>query len=663
MSNVRNLLLATAGAAGGAGLDVDDVYSNFHYLGNGSSNTITNNLDLSTEGGLVWIKKRSGNASHFLFGSDRDANNKALLTNNDGSYYGTSYSVTHSTTGFAISSTTSGDVNESNHEYCSWSFRKAPKFFDVVTYTGTSSAKTVNHNLGSVPGMIIIKCTSGTGNWRVYHRGLDGGNAPEDYVISLNLTNAQNDSSSYWNDTAPTSTQFTVGGDDDVNDFGDTYVAYLFAHNDGDGGFGAASDQDIIKCGAYVGGGSSDVSVNLGFKPQWLLFKSYTTSEDWFIVDSSRRWNGYGQADHLKPRLISSEGEFDGGSAGVRLTATGFTMTGNSNDNNGETDGYIYVAIRHGPLAEPSSSSGFFAAQVRSGNSGDPLIAPSSPSFKSDFITIRKRDAGEDTQAHIRSIGNQYHRTNSSIGASNAESSFGLKWQAEGFKINTNNAAYNGNGTNNYIDLFWRQAPSYFDIIGYKGTGSNRTVSHSLGVAPDMIWFKQEDGNGEWEVYHSGVGATKALRLNSSGDPSTNSGYFNNTAPTASVFTVGTLSDVNGNGNKFTALLFGTLAGVTKVGSYTGNGNDSQTIDCGFTNSSKFVLIKNTAPGGDWVYIDTTRGLVAGDDARILFNDYDVETSGNDVIDPANSGFATASGASNLFNNNGDLYVFYAIAA
>ena len=218
MTASKIVLGAASGAAGGAGLDVDEVYSNFHYLGNGSSNTITNNLDLSTEGGLVWIKKRSGNASHFLFGSDRDANNKALLTNTDLAYYGTSYSVTHSSTGFAISSTTAGDVNESNHEYCSWSFRKAPKFFDVVKVSSTSAgSNTVSHSLGQTPGMIISKRTSSTSEWYVWHRSNSTG------ALALNSSNATSAYNApqfvFGNGTSvvqPTSTELTFyssGGD------------------------------------------------------------------------------------------------------------------------------------------------------------------------------------------------------------------------------------------------------------------------------------------------------------------------------------------------------------------------------------------------------------------------------------------------------------------
>lgn len=120
-----------------------------------------------------------------------------------------------------------------------------PLSFDCVTYTGTGVAKAIAHNLGSVPGMIIVKNTSNTANWRVYHRstGELGG-------MVLNDTSAFADFAGYWNDVSPTDTEFTVGWNNEVNADTQTYVAYLFAHNDsGDGEFGPDGDQDIIKCG------------------------------------------------------------------------------------------------------------------------------------------------------------------------------------------------------------------------------------------------------------------------------------------------------------------------------------------------------------------------------------------------------------------------------
>jgi hypothetical protein len=143
-------------------------------------------------------------------------------------------------------------VNGNGSTYASWTFRKAEKFFDVVTYTGTGVARTVPHNLGSVPGCIIVKNIDTPTNWAVYHVGVDVA-APENYKLELNGTAARQAGSGTWDNTAPTSSEFTVGTNNSAS--GDNYVAYLFAHDAG--GFGDSGDESVVKCGSYTGTGAT----------------------------------------------------------------------------------------------------------------------------------------------------------------------------------------------------------------------------------------------------------------------------------------------------------------------------------------------------------------------------------------------------------------------
>jgi hypothetical protein len=240
MASKKKLLQAAAGSAGGAGLDVDEVFSTYLYDGTGSAQTITNGIDLSGEGGLVWIKGRmAGGFSHYLFDTERGVTK--YIRSNETNAEGTD---SNSLTAFNSNGFSVGSANITNYntgDFVSWTWRKAPKFFDVVTYSGNSTAgRTVSHSLGSVPGMIIVKTTNASDDWRVYHRGVDSSN-PENYVMYLNDTRARVDAPR-WNDTAPTSTEFTLGSDSSVNGSGRTYVAYIFAHNNSDGGFGPDSD-------------------------------------------------------------------------------------------------------------------------------------------------------------------------------------------------------------------------------------------------------------------------------------------------------------------------------------------------------------------------------------------------------------------------------------
>jgi hypothetical protein len=214
MADLLTNLAAAAGAAGGENLYIEDTFSTYLYTGNNTTQTITNGIDLAGEGGLVWIKARSGTyptGYHVLNDTVRGPA-KALFTNTTGGQNTSASLLTAFTsTGFSVGDST--DVNGGTTNIASWTFRKAAKFFDVVTYTGTNSAgsQTLSHSLGSVPGSIIVKRTDSAGNWRIFHRSLGATQA-----LAF-TTGAAGTSSSYWNDTAPTDTQFTVGPD--LNDY------------------------------------------------------------------------------------------------------------------------------------------------------------------------------------------------------------------------------------------------------------------------------------------------------------------------------------------------------------------------------------------------------------------------------------------------------------
>jgi hypothetical protein len=136
---------------------------------------------------------------------------------------------------------------------------------------------------------------------------------------------------------------------------------------------------------------------------------------------------------------------------------------------------------------------------------------------------------------------------------------------------------------------------------------------------------------------------------------------WNDTAPTETVFSVGTNTQVNGSGNNLIAYLFATIPGVSKVGSYTGNGS-SQTIDCGFTSGARFILIKRTDSTGDWYVWDTARGIVTGNDPHLSLNTTAAEVTSDDSIDPESSGFIVNQLAATNINVSAASYIFYAVS-
>ena len=657
MNISTKLLKAAAGAAAGAGLDIDEIFNTFVYNGNNSTQTVTNNIDLSNEGGLVWIKNRStASTNHSLFDTESGATGGSRLRSNlsNGLHnFSGSAVFTTSSTGFALNSTASQDLNDGSDKYVSWTFRKAPKFFDVVTYTGDgTNGRSVSHNLGTTVGMIILKRTdSGSSDdWQVFHR----------YATNkrweLNNTDA-GAATTLWG-SGPTSTNFTVDNASFSNENGATYVAYLFAHNNNDGEFGPNQDQDIIKCGSFTGTSSGEVSVNLGFEPQFIIYKlaNNTNSGDndnWRMHDVMRGWD-VNNRQLLNPNQNAAESSLSNtGGYEIKPTATGFIHEGHAGSSGSN---YIYMAIRRGPLAAPEDATKVFAIDSQ-GSTGD----GNAPSFRSNFpvdMAIRLDTSGASKDISARLTGAKRLYTD----LTNAESSFNnSKWDYQ-------NGWYSATSTiTNYYAHMWKRAPSYFDVVAYKSTTSAQALNHNLSAVPEMMWIKNRDDTKDWQVYHSALGNTKYLQLNTTDAQATASNRWNDTSPTATQFTVGTAQKVNDvtTTRNYIAYLFATVANVSKVGSITGNGStsgDSQTIDCGFSSGARFVLIKRTSGPGGWYVFDSVRGIVSGNDPFLALNNTNAETTNVDLIDPTSSGFILNYDSGWMTNISGETYIFYAIA-
>lgn len=654
MSNsARKLLGATAAAED---IDISDYFSTYLYTGTGSTQTITNGIDLAGEGGLVWTKMRNsgvfGDADHWLFDTERGVEKK-LSTNTTGGQGSTSGALEQfNSDGYQLGYTGGGfyELNYTGEKYASWTFRKAERFFDVVTYTGTGSVQNIAHNLGVVPGCIIVKrLDSSSFNWQIYHRSSNA--TPEDYRLEFTTDGAQLNTN-VWGSTPPTSTHFTVGANGDSNGAGGSLVAYLFAH-DPLGPSGDGSDG-LIACGSYTGNGSSTGPViDLGWEPQWALVKRASSAGDWALVDSMRSF-GVSTSLALEPNSSAAESTATN-IFGVR--ATGFQVISADTEYNASGNTYIYIAIRRGPMREPTSGTEVFSVNTSSAATGTKITT----GFPVDMqiLAYRSGTAGKQVVDRMRGVstnttgsGQTLYTTSTAAEAADAGSS--LYWDNTGFQMPSNWGGIS--------DVFWnfRRAPGFFDVVAYTGDGvAGRTVSHNLGVAPEMMIVKRRDSStaGGWNCYHSALGETKVIFLQSTNAASTNT-VWNNTAPTATLFTLDA-SGVN-NSSPYIAYLFATLPGVSKVGSYTGNGS-TQTIDCGFTAGARFVLIKRTDTADAWYVWDSARGIVAGNDPYLQLNSTAAEVTSTDHIDPANSGFTLATSFLGT-NNSAGTYIYLAIA-
>jgi len=656
MATKKKLLQAAAGAAGGAGLNVEEVFSTYLYDGTGSAQTITNGIDLDGEGGLVWIKDRDNARNHMLQDSERSTNFLfSDLTNAEVDY--TTNAHTFNSNGFTINGSNI-QFNQSGSTYASWTFRKAPKFFDVVTYTGDGVAgREIAHNLGTTVGSVIIKCTSGAGSWQVWHReGAGSGTSSSGQLDSTAAFNNALVQYYFGDDTQkidPTSTVFTVSDHSAVNASGSTYVAYLFAHNDGDGEFGPDADADIIKCGS-VSGSSSAQTVDLGFEPQFILYKRADDTAPWRLHDVMRGMPVGNNDAYLEANASSAEADYNIFSP----TPTGFRIDYSVPYYNTSGGTYIYIAIRRGPMAVPESATDVF--YLEEANNPNKFVTTG---FVTDLALQKHTALSSSWYLADRLRGENKWLSTNTTGADlvGTDSTYYTGWDyMNGVDMNIYPSQ-----SNDHIFYMCKRAPNFFDVVAYDGDATaspnSRDIQHNLGVAPEMMWIKCRTASENWAVYHSGIGATKYMNLNGTAAAATSANWWRNTAPTDTVFTIGHQDDVNLNGGTHIAYLFASLAGVSKVGSYTGNGS-TQTIDCGFSAGARFILIKRTDSTGDWYVWDTARGIVARNDPHLSLNTTAAEVTTDDSIDPVSSGFAVNQVSATNINVSSATYIFYAVA-
>jgi hypothetical protein len=634
---------------------VEDAFSTWLYTGNGSTQTITNGINLSGQGGMVWIKARSSAQSNIVFDTNRGVENR-LVTNADIAQSTLSGSLTaFNSNGFALGNFAS--TNDSGVTYASWTFRQEPKFFDVVTYTGNGVAdREIAHNLGVMPGFVVIKRTDNTGNW--YVAAYNGTNAflrsSAATDFGLNLTNAAlssvGSSNNFFNATSVNLNGMLADVDaspaqrDKVNANGATYVAYLFAHNTASDGF--------IQCGSFTTNGSGQATVTLGWEPQWTLIKASSTTSQWQTRDIMRGMSMTG-SNILYPNLSAAE---DATSSEIQPTATGFFVTGNGHPAN---QTFIYVAIRRGPMRTPTLGTSVFSPTKQTSTGYTQITGIN---FAPDFVFQKApSDGGDGWNAVDKLRGPSASLAFNTTGAEVVDTQFFLGgFLNSGVKMGTaSNGQFNGYNPNSL--LFFQRAPGFMDVVCYTGTGVATTQAHNLGAVPELMIVKKRSGGDWWAVYAASIGAANYLRLETTGVPVSASSVWNATAPTSTVFSIGDAFVTNQSSSTYVAYLFASAPGVSKVGSYTGNGS-SQTINCAFTTGARFVLIKRTDSTGDWYVWDSARGIVAGNDPYLALNSTAAEVTTNDSVDTDSTGFVVNQVAASNINVNAATYIFLAIA-
>ena len=303
------------------------------WTGTGSSNALTLDGDEDMQPDYVMIKQRSGtqqwNGYDDLRGVQKYLGWNTNIVENTQAQGLTAFG----SDGFTVG--TDDMVNKSSSTYVAFCWKEsATAGFDMVTYTGNQTARTISHSLSAVPHWMVIKNRGSTYSWQVYH----GANtsAPETEIMYLNQDAATSDSNVEWNDTAPTSSVFTVGTDVGVNQSSQSHIAYLWSEK-----------QGFSKFGSYTGNGNADGTfIHLGFRPAFFMLKKSSATDPWVIFDNKRAPYNYFD------KLIypdSSEAESGAAERGD-FVSNGVKFKSNHTFFNGSGITYIYMAFAEQPF-------------------------------------------------------------------------------------------------------------------------------------------------------------------------------------------------------------------------------------------------------------------------------------------------------------------------
>tara|TARA_R100001163_G_C5022832_1_gene165180 strand:- start:10 stop:1050 length:1041 start_codon:yes stop_codon:yes gene_type:complete len=324
------------------------------YTGNGGTQSVTG---VGFKPDWVWIKDRDATLYHYLQDVIRGVGVTLFSNANNGD---TTYSA--SITSFDTDGFTTGSqsaTNGSGKNIVSWHWKAGGSAssnsqgsvtssvsanttagFSIVAWTGTGSAETVGHGLGSAPEYIVVKRRDSSGSWYAYHKGIDA-SAPEDYYVQWHSTGARTDNTTVFNDTSPTPTVFSTGT---AIGSSQTFIAYCFR-----------SIKGFSKMSSYVGNGSSDGTfVYTGFQPAYLMVKRSSGTGNWAVYNNkSQTINEMDK--QLYYNLSNAEGT--SGTKVFDFCANGFKARGNATDTNSSGSTYIYYAVAEAPFVSEGTKA------------------------------------------------------------------------------------------------------------------------------------------------------------------------------------------------------------------------------------------------------------------------------------------------------------------
>ncbi len=589
---------------------IEDVFSAYTYTGNGATPTITTGIDLDTKEGVLWIKNRTDADSHQIFDTIRGAT--YVLSSDDAAAASTANADTvtvFGATGFTLGADVL--VNENAKNYVGWTFQMANNFFHCSQQVKAAGVdKTVDLSALGTVGMVAVRRADAGGDWFVYHRSCTAGK-----LLYLNKTDAE----AALGYITVSGTTLTL--EDGVIADG-TYIVYAWAHDTGADG--------LIQCGT-VDSDSPFGFATLGWESQFLMVKGRDKVGDWCIGDTMRKLLNPSASEGTAELYANISGAEASTGGSLAITATQMGTAGFSGPGS-----YVYLAIRRGPMKLPTIGTQVYNAIARTGTGAAATVT--GVGFPPDFSIITQRNGANGKTAWSRLQGaTRWLPTNDTAGEYSDAGTL-TSFNMDGVSFGTD-ASYTIVNTNSatYINWFFRRYPGVFDVVCYKGTGDALNVSHNLTVAPELIIVKHRNAADNWAVMPNDP--TDYMILNTTAATADDPAWWNDTAPTASVFTVHSDHAVNESAGTYVAYLFATLAGISKVFSVTKVADANLDVDCGFAAGARFIFLKRTDDVGSYYVYDSVRGIIAGNDPYLLLNTTGAEVTNTDYIDPLAAGF------------------------
>jgi hypothetical protein len=654
--------------------------------GNGGTQSVTG-AGFSPD--FVWIKNRDNADDHYLYDTVRGPNNFLGSNTTTAEDYSSNDLSSFDSDGFTVGS--DGGLNRSGQSIVGWAWDAGANNtitgHSSVIYEGSGDNQTIS-GMPFKADLLWIKERDGTDDHALY----DSVRTLESRLESNN-TDAEVISYGAIRDILPTG--FTLSNSGQINESGKSYVAWGWDAGDGDpvsntdGSITStvkASTTNGFSIVSYTGNGSNNSTVGhgLGAVPAWVITKARDNGTDnWAVFHS-----GLTSVEHylqLNTTGASASGNDRFGTNEPTSSVMNLGYAGSTN-----TNGRSYIMYA---WAEKSGYSKF-GSYTGTGSTGLSVTT----GFRPGWLMVKRTDADGNSWAIWDGSRNPFNTMDGALfpnssGVEDVNATNYIDFDSNGFTIQNTSAFDNADGSTyiyaafagSYSDFITdvnttgditsrvKANPTYgFSVVSYDGvasadsstnSGSAWGIGHGLGATPQWVIYKQRTSSNPWAVYHSAVGATKYLALNTAAAAATEQVAFRDTAPTSTVINVGGWDVVNRTGHSYIAYCWSEVSGYSSFGSYTGSGSSGNAVTGLGFKPAWLILKKTEDTNGSWRILDATRSTTNDRNDNLfsnLTNAESVDSNGGVSFD--SDGFTLNNSGSANANESGKNYIYAAFA-